>query len=174
MFVQNQLLHLSIRVVSTFVVMLAFIANVAGQQPAAHSNLQKELTDLLTNQATAWNDGDLERFMEAYWRSEKLTFSSGGNTTRSWQATLDRYRQRYGSKEKMGALKFSDLEVTPLGNEAALMLGRWNLIAEGQEFGGNFSLVWRKFDKEWKIIHDHTSSTETESDEPAKPDKQQP
>ena len=72
----------------------------------------------------------------------------------------------------MGALRFSDLEVSTLGNEAALMLGRWHLEAQGQEIGGNFSLIWRKIEKEWKIIHDHTSVTDTDTDEPTKPDQQ--
>ncbi len=172
MSVQNQVLPFTVRIVVAVAAMMAFISNVAGQQSAPPSDLQKELSDLLTSQATAWNDGNLDRFMETYWHSEKLTFSSGGNTTRGWQATLDHYRQRYGNKEKMGALRFSDLEVSALGTEAALMLGRWHLKAQGQEIGGNFSLIWRKIEKEWKIIHDHTSSTDTDTDEPAKPDQQ--
>jgi beta-aspartyl-peptidase (threonine type) len=98
--------------------------------------------------------------MDAYWRSEHLTFSSGGNVTRAWDKTLDRYRQRYGDKESMGSLTFSELEVTELGGEAALMLGRWQLLVRGEKMGGNFTLVWRKIEGEWKIIHDHTSSSE--------------
>lgn len=126
--------------------------------------LTSELTRILETQAQAWNDGDLERFMGAYWKSEHLTFSGGGHTTRGWQATLDRYRRNYGDQETMGELTFSELEVTPLGSDAALMLGRFQLLVKGQKSGGNFSLVWRKLDGEWKIIHDHSSS-----DEPREP-----
>ena len=65
----------------------------------------------------------------------------------------------------MGKLTFSDLEVFPLGDSAALMLGRWKLDRK-EPIGGNFSLVWRKIDGEWLIVHDHTSS-----DRPATPKK---
>ena len=149
-----------IAILSALVLGLLFGGNANGQQESSPANLQKVLVEILERQAAAWNDGDLERFMDAYWKSEELTFCSGGNITRGWKATLERYRHRYGDKEKMGQLKFAELEVMPLGTDAALMLGEWQLTAKGQNFGGNFSLVWRKIDDHWKIIHDHTSLSE--------------
>ena len=65
--------------------------------------------------------------MEHYWKSDQLTFSSGGHTTRGWQMTKDNYKLRYPTRERMGHLTFDGLEVTPLGDAAALMLGRWHL-----------------------------------------------
>ena len=95
--------------------------------------------------------------MEHYWKSEALTFSSGGKTTRGWAETLNRYRERYPTPEKMGRLRLSGLEITPLGDSAALVLGQWNVERESEPLSGNFSLVVRKFDDRWLIIHDHTS-----------------
>lgn len=123
------------------------------------SPLATELQSILAEQRQAWNRGDLETFMEYYWKSDELTFSSGGKTARGWQATLDRYHQTYRSENKMGHLEFSELEVTPLGDGAALMLGRWQLSDNGAPSTGNFSLVWRKIDGKWRIIHDHSSQT---------------
>lgn len=131
-----------------------------GQGQGTSQELHKSLVGILERQAAEWNQGDLEKFMDAYWRSEQLTFSSGGKTTRGWNATLDRYRERYADKAAMGQLTFSELEVTPLGSEAALMLGRWHLVAHGEDYEGNFSLVWRQIDGQWKIIHDHSSAVE--------------
>jgi ketosteroid isomerase-like protein len=42
------------------------------------------------------------------------------------------------------------------------MLGRWHLTMSDGNAEGNFSLVWKKLDKHWKIIHDHSSSYEPE------------
>ncbi len=153
------------------VVCLIFIGNAAAQQQSSPSKLQQALVEILERQAEAWNEGNLEQFMDAYWKSEELTFCSGGNITRGWQATLDRYRQNYNDKEAMGHLTFADLEVSSLGADAALMLGRWKVTAKGQDYGGNFSLVWRKIDGHWKIIHDHTSSSESTEPAPADADK---
>ena len=114
---------------------------------------------VLEVQAAAWNRGDLDAFMDGYWRSPDLIFTSGGAVQRGWQTTLDRYRASYGtSPETMGRLTFSDLEVHPLGPGAAWALGRWGLEhADGGTVGGVFSLVFREIDGRWVIVHDHTS-----------------
>jgi beta-aspartyl-peptidase (threonine type) len=119
------------------------------------------IRQVLDEQAAAWNRGDLEAFMDGYWRSEDLVFTSGGNVQRGWQTTLDRYRATYGnSPQTMGRLTFSDLEIHPLADGAAWALGRWALDdAGGQAMGGVFSLVFRRFGDRWLIVHDHTSSS---------------
>ena len=117
----------------------------------------KQVEELLTTQAECWNQKDIEGFMQTYWRSDKLTFSSGGRTTRGWQATLDRYRRRY-PPEKMGHLVFDNLETSLLSDSVALVLGQWHLDLAGKKSDGNFSLVVRKIDNSWKIVHDHSST----------------
>ncbi|MDG1511580.1 MAG: DUF4440 domain-containing protein [Mariniblastus sp.] len=120
--------------------------------------LESELEELLENQVSAWNDGNLEKFMDTYWKSPKLTFSSGGKTNFGWQATLDNYKKAYPTPEKMGKLHFDKLLVSRIEASSALVLGNWHLrLADGQERDGNFSLVIRKFGEHWKIIHDHSS-----------------
>jgi len=121
---------------------------------------------ILTKQAERWNAKDIEGFMGTYWKSEKLTFCAGGKTTRGWQATLDRYKANY-PPEKMGKLTFDNLETTMLNESAAFVLGQWHLqfAEKNEETGklradGNFSLVLRKLEDEWKIVHDHSSSIE--------------
>lgn len=112
---------------------------------------------VLQAQADAWNAGKIDVFMQHYWKSDELTFSSGGKITRGWTATRDRYHEKYPTPEKMGKLKFDELEIKPLGNAAALVLGRWTLERETEPLTGNFSLVLQKLDGQWLIIHDHTS-----------------
>jgi ketosteroid isomerase-like protein len=71
---------------------------------------------------------------------------------------LDHYKKSYDSREKMGLLTFSDLEFTSLGNDAAVVVGRWHLQRAKDEPHGRFTLIFRKTKQGWKIIHDHTSS----------------
>lgn len=111
-------------------------------------------------QVAAWNRGDLNGFMAAYWKSPDLVFFSNGDETRVWQATLDRYRARYqGEGKQMGTLDFPQLEVTMLGAEAALVRGRWHLqMPDGKEFGGMTSVIFRKRPEGWRIVHDHSTA----------------
>jgi ketosteroid isomerase-like protein len=119
--------------------------------------IRAAVESVLRAQEEAWNRGDIDAFVDHYWKSDELTFSSEGKTTRGWNATLARYRERYGKREKMGRLTLSGLEITPLGDSAALVLGQWKLDRESEPVGGNFSLVFRKLDGRWVIVHDHTS-----------------
>jgi len=116
------------------------------------------LHEVLSAQAVAWNQGDIPTFMQAYWNSPDLSFSSGGATTHGWEATRKRYLDRYPDRATMGELTFSDLETKLLGDHAALTLGRWHL-KRAEPIGGNFSLVWQKLGGRWVIVHDHTSVT---------------
>ena len=126
--------------------------NAADQPPAA-----KQISAVLTAQAKAWNRGDIDAFMEHYWKSDKLTFSSAGKTTRGWAATKANYKRRYPDRKAMGTVTFSNIEVRPVGDSGALVLGRWRLKRKREPVGGNFSLVFRKIAGQWLIVHDHTS-----------------
>jgi beta-aspartyl-peptidase (threonine type) len=120
-------------------------------------SLRTAVESVLRTQEDAWNRGDIDAFMEHYWKSEELTFSSEGKTTRGWTATLQRYRERYPTPEKMGRLKLDGLEISPLNSSAALVLGQWRIEREGGPLAGNFSLVLRNVEDRWLIVHDHTS-----------------
>ncbi len=115
---------------------------------------------VLDEQASAWNRGDIEAFVEGYWKSDLLTFSGTGGVTRGWDGLLARYKRSYPTRAAMGTLAFSDLEITPLASDAALVLGRWRLDREKDNPGGSFSLVLRKLAEGWRVVHDHTSSDE--------------
>ena len=90
-------------------------------------------------------------------RSADITFISGDNISRGWQTVHDRYQKNYNSREKMGVLTFSGLEITMLSKDAAVVLGNWSLKRAKDEPHGKFTLTFRKFDEGWRIIIDHTS-----------------
>jgi ketosteroid isomerase-like protein len=142
-----------------WLVLAAFSACATGGGGNGAGDPRPAIERVLDVQAEAWNRGDLDAFMDGYWRSPDLIFTSGGAVQRGWQTTLDRYRASYGtSPETMGRLTFSDLEVHPLGPGAAWALGRWGLEhGDGGTVGGVFSLVFREIDGGWVIVHDHTS-----------------
>ncbi|MCP4246154.1 MAG: nuclear transport factor 2 family protein [bacterium] len=147
-------------VMMTLTVLSAVVLPLTGGCASARTEPEVHIVNVLNAQADAWNRGDLDTFMAHYWPTEELTFSSGGQTTRGWQATLDSYRRRYPTPERMGRLRFDHLEIHPLPPTAALVLGRWHLDRPpdaGGPTGGNFSLIFRRIKERWLIVHDHTS-----------------
>ena len=127
-------------------------------QMSATGRIKTAIREVLDAQAAAWNRGDIEAYMDGYDRSPNTEFVGGDTITRGWETVLDRYKQRYNTREKMGTLTFSDLEFTILGKDAALVLGRWRLKRTSDEPHGTFTLLFRKTKVGWRIVHDHTSS----------------
>ncbi len=116
------------------------------------------IKSVLDAQCDAWNRGDIEGFMDGYERSGTTIFVGGDNVTRGWQTVLDRYKKNYDSREKMGTLTFTDLEITQLGNDSALVLMRWHLQRAKDEPHGRSTLIMRRTKQGWKIVHDHSSA----------------
>jgi len=140
--------------VLSFLALSTVLANA--QSDTQKTKLADEIRAVMNQQAADWNRGDLEGFMRGYWNSEKLVFVSS-KVTRGWQPTLDNYKKSYPTKDKMGTLSFSDLEISVLSKDAAVVLGSWALQREGDEPHGKFTLIFRKFKDGWRIVHDHTS-----------------
>ncbi len=130
-------------------------AGAAAQAPSANPQAE-EIRAVLKAQSAAWNAKDIRGFMAYYWPSEELTFQSGGNRIRGWQAMLDRYLKNY-SGDQWGQLEFGDLEIHVLGPEAAYVLGRWKVDGTGKTGQGVFTIILRKLSQGWRIVHDHTS-----------------
>ena len=126
-------------------------------KPSKSSQSTAAIRAVMDAQRDAWNRGDIEGYMDGYERSEKTVFISGDNVTRGWQTVLERYRKSYDTREKMGVLTFSDLEITLLGNDSASVLGRWSLKRANDEPHGRFTLIFKRTSKGWRIVHDHTS-----------------
>jgi ketosteroid isomerase-like protein len=57
----------------------------------------------------------------------------------------------------MGTLKFSDIKITQLASDAAIVLGRWQLLRKNDKPHGVFTLLFRRTANGWRIVHDHTS-----------------
>jgi len=113
---------------------------------------------VLEGQQAAWNAGDVDAFMEGYWRSENLRFASGGTVTRGWAETLHRYQVRYPDRAAMGVLSFDDLDIVLTAPDAGVVFGHWSLAREADAPGGLFTLIFRKIDGVWVVVHDHTSA----------------
>ena len=119
---------------------------------------KKEIMELLFHQVNDWNSGDIESYMQAYWKSDQLRFASGARVTYGWQKTFKNYKKAYPSKLEMGKLVFSDFQIKIMDNKNAIVFGRWQLFRDTDVPNGLFTLNLYKFPEGWRIISDHTSS----------------
>lgn len=108
-------------------------------------------------QEKSWNVGNLEKFMEGYWRSDSLKFIGKNGIQYGWQKTLDNYKKSYPDLDAMGKLTFTILTLEKLSSSSAFMIGRWHLKRKNDELSGHFTLLWRKIDGKWLIVIDHSS-----------------
>jgi len=131
------------------------LAGCATVDPAPE---QASIRKVLADQAEAWNRGDLDRFLDGYWHSDRTVFAGGGDIHRGFDAMAARYRKSYGTPEKMGKLTFANVNFESIDRDRAVVTGSWNLEREIGLSGGVFTLIFRKLPEGWRIVHDHTSS----------------
>lgn len=132
--------------------------SVSSLEQGSDANTAKDqVISELFKQQESWNDGDINGFMKGYWNHDSLMFVSGDRISYGWQKVTDNYNRKYSSKELMGELIFKVDKAEVLANDAVVIIGQWDLKNEVSQFGGKFSLLWRKINGEWKIVIDHTS-----------------
>jgi uncharacterized protein (TIGR02246 family) len=116
------------------------------------------IRQVLDDQVSAWNEGNIDAFMEGYLKSEDLKFVSSGTVRQGWQETINRYKTNYNTREKMGKLKFDIIDLRVLDHDDAHVLGKYYLSnAQDSVFSsGHFTLLWKKVEDNWVIAMDHT------------------
>ena len=132
----------------------------AGQSaPEKDTKDTAAIEQVLHDQEAAWNRGDIDSFMRGYKDSPETTFI-GKTISQGYRPILERYKTAYATREGMGTLDFSELAVRMLGNDYAVVTGRYHLARSAQGGGearGNFSLIFERENDGWRIILDHTS-----------------
>jgi ketosteroid isomerase-like protein len=138
-----------------FILVFLFVAfsTISSAQDKDH----EQVTSLMGQQEKDWNRGDIDAFMEVYWKSEKLQFIGAKGITYGWEQTLANYKKAYPDQEAMGILHFEIKSIEKLSKKVIMLGGSWELEKESTNPGGHFLLVWKKIKGEWKIIADHTS-----------------
>jgi ketosteroid isomerase-like protein len=151
-----------VRTLRTFVVLFAISVLVPAPWALAQgdSKQDREISTVLDKQAVDWNRGDLEAFATGYKNSPDILFM-GSPIDRGYSAMVARYHKIFSTREKMGVLSFSELEVQPLDERFVTVTGRFHLertTAGGGNADGYYLLVMEKTVDGWKIIRDATTN----------------
>ena len=142
---------LKIQVVSLlfFLFSATIFSQVLYQDP-----VKMEIAEVLNVQKEAWNNYDIETFMETYWKSEELKFYGSSGVVKGWQATLERYQKSYPNEEHFGTLDFVINDISEINEDAYYVLGEYYLTRTVGDTNGIFMLVVKRFEDGWKIVAD--------------------
>jgi conserved hypothetical protein len=138
------------------ILLLLLLVNCSLLLLAQHDD-EKAIRDILARQTESWNKGNIEEFMEGYWKSDSLMFIGQSGVTYGYQNTLNNYKRNYNGPDKMGTLTFELIKVQRLSPEYYFVVGKWHLKRNAGDVGGHYNLLFRKTDGKWVIIADHSS-----------------
>jgi ketosteroid isomerase-like protein len=125
---------------------------------AQNSFDKQAILQVLESQTRSWNKGDIQEFMQSYWKSDSLKFIGKNGVVYGWQNTLDRYLQHYPDEASRGTLRFEIISIDVLSKDAAFVIGKFFLTRPQKgDANGHFSLLWRKIKGKWLIVADHSS-----------------
>ncbi|WP_276167061.1 YybH family protein [Zobellia alginiliquefaciens] len=124
-----------------------------GSITAQNSDIET-IQNILDEQEKAWSDHNLEKFMQGYWKSDELTYYSGGKITKGWQTTLGNYKKGYPTKAHTGKLNFKVDQITKITEDSYYVMGQYFLTREAGDANGTFMIIFKKIDGKWKIIAD--------------------
>jgi len=140
-----------------FFFLLLIVSSYLPSAWAQKTSDDKQIRRVMDEQVAAWNNGELEKFMEGYWQSDSLQFIGGRGIVYGWKPTLERYRKNYPDAAARGTLRFEILKVERLGRDTAFVVGKFFLTRpQAGNASGYFTLLWRKIGGKWKIVVDHT------------------
>jgi hypothetical protein len=113
---------------------------------------------VMSFQQDAWNQGDIDSFMEGYLKSDELVFSGKSGPVYGWENTRKRYYSSYPNTKVMGELNFTIKKIRSVSLSTAYLIGEYYLKRSGEDSYGHFTLLWKKIDSNWLIVSDHTSA----------------
>ena len=139
-----------------FLLVMSFLI-IATTASYAQSEDEVIVRKKLNDQVTAWNNGQLENFMQGYWQNDSLKFIGHSGITYGWKQTLETYKKNYPDTSAMGKLAFELLEVKRLSALYFFVVGKWHLARSIGDLNGHFTLLFKKINNKWVMVADHSS-----------------
>ncbi len=120
---------------------------------------QLDVVKIILAQEGAWNKGDLDGYLSHY-KDAPDTQAVLANLVRGIDNIRGAYKQNFPSKDSMGAIEDTDIEVKALGDNYALATGKYHLNRPKKSGGpveGTFMELFEKTQVGWQIIFSQSS-----------------
>ena len=132
----------------------ADVGDVTVVESTNYDTAKTAILKVMKDQEIAWNNGDLEGFMQGYWKSDSLKFYGSNGLTKGWQNTLDNYKRGYPTKAETGTLNFVINDISRIENDNFWVMGEYHLKREVGDANGVFIIIFKRINNEWKIVAD--------------------
>jgi ketosteroid isomerase-like protein len=123
----------------------------------SQTNDEKIIRNMLADQISFWNKGDIPSFMKGYWENDSLVFIGKNGPTYGFNNTLRNYQKNYPNKDYMGVLNFDIISVQPIEKDHYFVIGKFMLQRKVGDASGHFTLIFKRINGVWKIVSDHSS-----------------
>ncbi len=120
----------------------------------SYSEVKQAIEIVMQDQTIAWNNHDLEGYMEGYWKNDSLKFYGSRGLTYGWNQTLENYKKSYPSKNESGILKFVINDISRIENNSYWVMGEYHLDRPIGKAKGVFTIIFKFIDGKWKIVAD--------------------
>ena len=117
---------------------------------------------MLARAAANWNRGDLDAFVDDYLPSDSTTFIGSRGIVRGPKAIRAGYAPLFASGAQRDSLSFVILDVDPVAHGVVNLIGQYTLARrvggrDSVTSRGPTSLLVRRAEGRWRIVHDHSS-----------------
>lgn len=139
---------------------VSIAAETQPQAPAtSEASLPPRTTDeiirgVLSANAAAWNEGNLDAFLAGYANSAELMMIKDAVVTTGWRDVKKAYEQDIAANAGMGRLSFENIEVSVTSPEVATVIGRYSVAQTDRSSTGVMTLVMKQIDGRWRIVQD--------------------
>ncbi|NRD19220.1 nuclear transport factor 2 family protein [Winogradskyella eckloniae] len=135
-------------------ILLLFNCNSEKPQTDTFENAKSSILNVMNAQEIAWNNHDLEGFMQGYWKNDELKFYGSKGLTKGWAQTLANYKKGYPTAAETGTLKFVVNDVSQIEENNYWVMGEYHLKRKAGDANGIFMIIFKKINGKWKIIAD--------------------
>lgn len=130
-------------------------ATVAGERDRLPARPADDvIRGVLAANAAAWNEGNLDSFMNGYANTAELLLVKDGVITTGWREVRKAFEAEIAARSQMGRLSFDVEDVSLASSDAATVIGRYALDAGEVKKEGVMTLVMKHIDGRWRIIQD--------------------
>lgn len=129
------------------------------RQSQVGPGLETRVRAMLDSSAAGWNGGELGTFMSVYLPTAQTTYVGGTGVRVGHESIRQRYAPLFTEGADRDSLRFEDLRVRAITDDVSVGVATWVLHdTTGVTGSGPFTLVLRRTDGGWRIVHDHSSS----------------
>lgn len=125
---------------------------------ADRNTARTQIVAMMQQSARSWNAGNLDAFMNDYEADTTTTFIGRAGVIRGRAAIREVYAPRFGPGRVRDSLSFENTTIDLMAPDIANVISYYRLMrGDSTTSHGPTSLVMRRRDGRWRIVHDHSS-----------------